>query len=215
MSASQPPSYSVGGGGGGAALAASTQEMFSSSLFSTSSTLLFFLSEFCSLLALLALISHLRRTKSLEGLSLQTLFAVIGTRTLHFAATVLGFVSDPNRYFVCDLAAVLLAWVLLLQVLEFAPTYEGLRKDGFGRWMGSTFSQGEGEPGALSLSVRDVPQLLFLYAFSLSVAVFTCLLRRGGGGKLIGSFLFCFYEAVTLFSLFPQLFIWQRGSGRW
>ncbi|CAD7949958.1 unnamed protein product [Amoebophrya sp. A120] len=146
------------------------------------------------LLGLLALISQLRRTKSLLGLSLQTIVALTVTRVLHFASCVLGFHFDATRFLLLDLAIVVALVFVCLQVFEFFPTYQGLAVDKFGRF----------------LHPNDHAQCACLYVAALTIALLTMSIRRTEAS--FSSFVFCFHEILTLLALLPQLYMFAATA---
>ncbi|CAD7936716.1 unnamed protein product [Amoebophrya sp. A25] len=203
--------------------------------------LLLLCADFSVLIGGLSLVCQIRQTRSLAGLSVQTVGALLASRGVHFAAGVLGFHYDPFRSLLVDTAIVFALAVLAMQVMEFQATYEGLGKDKFGRWMlqlldtkkvGGGFAMSAlGSSGGLAGPTGDyasdlppgVPAVTVavlqgscLYLASFILAVVWTLVRRTSMG--FGSLLYCWYETLTLLALFPQVYMFasmradQRGT---
>jgi hypothetical protein len=161
----------------------------------------------------LAIVFQMKAARSAQGLSFQTLNAVVFSRMLHFMSIYAGIHYKPNElptqlYYFFDVVNVLLGLGCVGLFLKHLGTYEG-EKDNFGIQL---FEKFDLLPRSGPLSNRSLLAASFIYALSGLFAFMWSFVRRSIGSWW-GSFLICSYEATCALALLPQM--WMFHTDKW
>eukprot|EP00931_Biecheleriopsis_adriatica_P031885 TRINITY_DN18650_c0_g1_i1.p1 TRINITY_DN18650_c0_g1~~TRINITY_DN18650_c0_g1_i1.p1 ORF type:complete len:258 (-),score=41.19 TRINITY_DN18650_c0_g1_i1:184-957(-) len=160
--------------------------------------------------AFAAVISKFRSSRSSAGLSLQSLAAIVGARSLHLFSHVLGLhyrpmALTPTMFQFVDLFnAVLGFFCLYLLAVKFYNSYDG-EKDSFGI---QVLEQIGCLPKTGPLSCRPLAASLVLYASVAIIALMWYCVRESR--SLVQGYYTCFYEALFAVALLPQLWMFQQ-----
>mmetsp|Transcript_66207 Transcript_66207/g.175408 ORF Transcript_66207/g.175408 Transcript_66207/m.175408 type:complete len:264 (-) Transcript_66207:475-1266(-) len=160
-----------------------------------------------------ALILQMRSAKSAEGLSLQTLIAVVTSRILHFFSQSVGIHYRPNvlpsdMYYMFDVVNVVVGLGCIALFMKHRATYE-VDKDNFGLQL---FERFDLLPRSGPFANRSLLAASFIYVITGALAfLWSCFRRSSGSWKV--TLLCCSYEAMCVLSLLPQL--WMFHQDKW
>lgn len=167
-------------------------------------------SDFALTSAFAAVISKFRSSRSSAGLSLQSLTAIVGARSLHIFSHALGLhyrpiVLYPAIFLSIDLANAALGLACLyLLAIKFYNSYDG-EKDSFGI---QVFERLGCLPKTGPLSRRPLAASLVLYVSVMILALAWYCVRESR--SFTHGYFTCFYEALFAVALLPQLWMFQQ-----
>jgi hypothetical protein len=170
-------------------------------------------SDVCILGTFAAVFLQLFTSQSAEGMSLQTLIAVVTSRSLHLLSHWLGIHYRPTQiwsslYFLFDIvnAAVGIGCISIFMVHKGSYDEE---KDNFGIHI---FDRFQLIPKSGPLASRPVLAASFVYAVTVILAFFWSFFRTSAGSWYLNYFC-CVYEVMCMVALIPQL--WMFHKDKW
>jgi len=161
----------------------------------------------------LAVFLQLKTTQSCQGMSLQTLIAVVSARVLHLCSHWFNIHYRPQElpasmYFGFDIinAAIGIGCIMIFTVHK--ETYE-MEKDNFGIHI---FDRFQLTPKSGLFASRPVLAASFVYGVTLVLAFFWSFVRVSAGSWSVNYFC-CVYEVMCMLALIPQL--WMFHQDKW
>lgn len=156
---------------------------------------------------------QLQSSRSAEGISLQTLLAVVSARVLHLGSQCFGIhyrpVLLPGAFFAgMDVANAAAGVGCVVLFAKHWSSYQ-VDSDNFGIVL---FDRLGLVPKSGPLSNRAVLAAVFLYAVILVLALLWSCVRQSTGSWLM-SYYCCVYEAICTVALLPQL--WMFHKDKW
>jgi len=171
----------------------------------------------CSDLAILgtfaAVFLQLKNNQSAQGMSLQTLIAVVTSRTLHFCSHWFDIHYRPQEipsalYFMFDIINAAAGISCIVMFAKYISTYDS-ENDNFGI---AIFDKFQMVPTSGIFSSRPILAASFIYIVTMILAFLWSFIRNSPGSWATGYFC-CIYEVMSMVALLPQL--WMFHKDKW
>lgn len=160
-----------------------------------------------------AVFLQLKTQSSPQGMSLQTLIAVVTARTLHLFSHWFEIHYRPQEiafalYFMMDIINAVVGISCIIMFLQLKSTYDS-EKDNFGI---AIFDRFQLVPETGIFSSRPLLAASFIYIVTSMLAFLWSFFRNSPGSWATGYFC-CIYEVISMVALIPQL--WMFHKDKW
>eukprot|EP00929_Paragymnodinium_shiwhaense_P040415 TRINITY_DN21106_c0_g1_i1.p1 TRINITY_DN21106_c0_g1~~TRINITY_DN21106_c0_g1_i1.p1 ORF type:complete len:263 (+),score=43.64 TRINITY_DN21106_c0_g1_i1:112-900(+) len=159
-----------------------------------------------------AVFSQLNGKRSAEGMSLQTLIAVVSARVIHLGSQLLGIHYRPTDfpssiYLFSDIVNAAAGVACIALFVKCRSTYE-VEKDNFGIHL---FDRLKLVPEKGFFANRTVLAGCLIYAVTFALAFLWSLVRKSSGAWHVNYYC-CIYEALCMVALIPQLWMFHQDK---